>query len=184
MGAWLQGHRSRLWHILRRSCPHVSPFDFLPDILCRFGDNGERKHEWGLDFVLYCICVEQAVNTSRHSDVVARHIVGLYGLDHRLLFGTDPTQSCSHSQTHEQKHRSGLPASDAWAALCESDDGGADQATYIISLLVQLRTTLPGDDSLLSSLPDFRVFGRLFDLVFLSAACFTLVYKFIASKVN
>lgn len=102
-------------------------------------------------------------------------------------------------------------------------------ATYTISLLVQLRSTLPpsaqaglasdaadmatgtstgdaadtsdpvalasaaltglaaaaasADDSLLRSLPDFRVFGRLFDAVFLMAALGTFVYRYIASKV-
>jgi hypothetical protein len=39
-------------------------------------------------------------------------------------------------------------------------------------------------DSLLSSLPDFRVFGRLFDLMFLLAAVSTAVYRYVAMKVN
>lgn len=81
----------------------------------------------------------------------------------------------------------------------------------MISLLVQLRTSLPPapevdtdpfspfysnatmsadlqhhgpDVSLLATLPDFRVFGRLFDLTFLLAAVFTLAYRYIALKVN
>ncbi|KAK4685669.1 hypothetical protein P7C73_g4469, partial [Tremellales sp. Uapishka_1] len=85
-------------------------------------------------------------------------------------------------------------------------------ATYVISLLVQLRTSIPpsptidtdpfspfysgsnsteplltsthSHDSLLSTLPDFRVFGRLFDVVFLMAAGGTAVYRYIAMKVN
>jgi len=100
-------------------------------------------------------------------------------------------------------------------------------ATYVISLLVQLRSTLPStpdiidipapvfpgngtditngtesaaaaamyaaaasqqvphpDDSLLRSLPDFRVFGRLFDAVFLLAALGTVVYRYIAMRVD
>ncbi|RXK39301.1 hypothetical protein M231_03380 [Tremella mesenterica] len=84
-------------------------------------------------------------------------------------------------------------------------------ATYVISLLVQLRTTLPPSpevdtdpfspfysnttsieitpasgttDSLLSSLPDFRVFGRLFDVMFLLAALGTVAYRYIERKVN
>lgn len=101
-------------------------------------------------------------------------------------------------------------------------------ATYTISLLVQLRSTLPpsqladgnptstptnpdqasagtsdsvaaaasaalgavaaaaaaADDSLLRSLPDFRVFGRLFDAVFLLAALSTFVYRYVAAKVG
>ncbi|WRT66521.1 uncharacterized protein IL334_003480 [Kwoniella shivajii] len=81
-------------------------------------------------------------------------------------------------------------------------------ATYVISLLVQLRTSLPPappedpfysqtnvsssiahldpsqtDHSLLSTLPDFRVFGRLFDVTFLFAAATTAVYRYIAMKV-
>lgn len=47
-----------------------------------------------------------------------------------------------------------------------------------------MTSTLDGDDSLLSSLPDFRVFGRLFDVVFLLAATGTALYRYIASKVN
>ncbi|WVQ67291.1 uncharacterized protein L199_005486 [Kwoniella botswanensis] len=74
-------------------------------------------------------------------------------------------------------------------------------ATYVISLLVQLRTSLPPapleeanlstyldpaqtDHSLLSTLPDFRVFGRLFDVTFLFAALGTALYRYIAMKVN
>ncbi|KAK8864574.1 hypothetical protein IAR55_001824 [Kwoniella newhampshirensis] len=89
-------------------------------------------------------------------------------------------------------------------------------ATYVISLLVQLRTSLPPapldlsyvasnstltpfdpaangntypdlssqtDHSLLSTLPDFRVFGRLFDIMFLLAATCTALYRYIAMKV-
>ena len=40
------------------------------------------------------------------------------------------------------------------------------------------------DDSLLSTLPDFRVFGRLFDTMFLFAAMGTAIYQFVAMKVN
>ncbi|KLT45435.1 hypothetical protein CC85DRAFT_134821 [Cutaneotrichosporon oleaginosum] len=99
-------------------------------------------------------------------------------------------------------------------------------AMYVISLLVQLRSSLPpspavppglpanatipanrteanstdslaasavavvaaaaasADDSLLRSLPDFRVFGRLFDAVFLLTALSTFVYRWIAAKVT
>ncbi|WWC62152.1 uncharacterized protein I303_104744 [Kwoniella dejecticola CBS 10117] len=83
-------------------------------------------------------------------------------------------------------------------------------ATYVISLLVQLRTSLPPaplessastssggsidyaahldtsqtDHSLLSTLPDFRVFGRLFDVTFLFAALGTAVFRYVAMKVN
>ncbi|ORX35751.1 Abscisic acid G-protein coupled receptor-domain-containing protein [Kockovaella imperatae] len=58
-------------------------------------------------------------------------------------------------------------------------------STYVISLLVQMRSSLQEDtDSLLVSLPDFRVFGRLFDLVFLFAAAGTLAYKYVAMKVT
>lgn len=40
------------------------------------------------------------------------------------------------------------------------------------------------DDSLLASLPDFRIFGRVFDIVFLMAAFGTALYRYIAHKVN
>jgi hypothetical protein len=40
------------------------------------------------------------------------------------------------------------------------------------------------EDSLLSTLPDFRVFGRLFDVMFLLAASGTAIYRYIAMKVN
>lgn len=83
----------------------------------------------------------------------------------------------------------------------------------MISLLVQLRTSLPPTlpdvdvqlngtgidptesaytgmdpmvqtDSLLSTLPDFRIFGRLLDIVFLLAAFGTALYRYIAHQVN
>ncbi|WVF71349.1 hypothetical protein IAT40_006152 [Kwoniella sp. CBS 6097] len=82
-------------------------------------------------------------------------------------------------------------------------------STYVISLLIQLRTSLPpapfvnpntsqpnplytdssangsleADHSLLSTLPDFRVFGRLFDVTFVLAATSTAVYRYISMKV-
>ena len=40
------------------------------------------------------------------------------------------------------------------------------------------------EDSLLASLPDFRVFGRLFDVMFLLAATGTGLYRYVAMKVN
>ncbi len=40
------------------------------------------------------------------------------------------------------------------------------------------------NDSLLASLPDFRVFGRLFDVMFLCAAFGTALYRYIAMKVD
>ena len=40
------------------------------------------------------------------------------------------------------------------------------------------------DPSLLATLPDFRIFGRLFDVMFLLAAASTLLYRYIAKKVN
>lgn len=87
------------------------------------------------------------------------------------------------------------------------------KTTYVISLLIQLRTSLPPtlpesdpfgnhgnytgidyddpsfidlsqkDDSLLSTLPDFRVFGRLFDIMFLLAAATTALYRYIVLMV-
>ncbi|ODO09120.1 hypothetical protein I350_02720 [Cryptococcus amylolentus CBS 6273] len=83
-------------------------------------------------------------------------------------------------------------------------------STYVISLLIQLRTSLPPTlpeadpsmypngtqidpfpaapantrgDSLLATLPDFRVFGRLFDIMFLLAAVSTALYRYIVLKV-
>lgn len=46
------------------------------------------------------------------------------------------------------------------------------------------RTVAEVDDSLLSTLPDFRVFGRLFDVVFFGAAVGTALYRYIAMKVD
>jgi hypothetical protein len=85
----------------------------------------------------------------------------------------------------------------------------------VISLLIQLRTSLPPtqvlpddpflnngtgldhsvndappvavlqeDPSILATLPDFRIFGRLFDVMFLLAAAATLLYRYISKKVN
>ena len=86
----------------------------------------------------------------------------------------------------------------------------------MISLLVQLRTSLPPspeldtdpfspfysnstivhtgeifassphgpDTPLLSSLPDFRVFGRLFDITFLVAATLTAAYRYVSLKID
>lgn len=45
-------------------------------------------------------------------------------------------------------------------------------------------TEITPNDSLLASLPDFRVFGRLFDIVFLLAAFGTAVYRYVAHKIN
>ncbi|WVO15091.1 hypothetical protein L204_102735 [Cryptococcus depauperatus] len=81
-------------------------------------------------------------------------------------------------------------------------------STYVISLLIQLRGSLPpsatvpvmnnsnhtatdpfqvlnvdSHDSLLATLPDFRVFGRLFDVVFILTATTAALYRYIAMKV-
>jgi hypothetical protein len=40
------------------------------------------------------------------------------------------------------------------------------------------------DPSLLSTLPDFRIFGRLFDTMFLLAAFGTAVYRYAGQKMN
>lgn len=37
---------------------------------------------------------------------------------------------------------------------------------------------------LLASLPDFRVFGRLFDVTFLLSALFTAAYRYVSSRVD
>ncbi len=85
------------------------------------------------------------------------------------------------------------------------------QATYAVSLLIQLRSTLPPtmpdlpaptnadgsdgsgplsgppathDPSLLATLPDFRIFGRLFDVMFLLAAFGTAAYRYAGHKMN
>lgn len=86
-----------------------------------------------------------------------------------------------------------------------------EQSTYVISLLIQLRSYIPPTDpmeiqlygndtlpietdfshiktdkdpSLLATLPDFRVFGRLFDVLFLVAAVGTALYRYIGNKLN
>jgi hypothetical protein len=40
------------------------------------------------------------------------------------------------------------------------------------------------DASLLATLPDFRVFGRLFDVMFVLAALSTMVWRYIGNKLN
>jgi hypothetical protein len=42
----------------------------------------------------------------------------------------------------------------------------------------------PKDPSLLATLPDFRVFGRLFDVMFVLAAVGTAVSRYIGHKLN
>jgi hypothetical protein len=85
---------------------------------------------------------------------------------------------------------------------------GQLMATYAISLLIQLRSSLPPamaedtlalgfnstdplahpmtahDPSLLATLPDFRIFGRLFDVMFLLAAFGTAIYRYAGQKMN
>jgi len=90
------------------------------------------------------------------------------------------------------------------------------QSTYVISLLIQMRSYIPPstpvgtdlyssvgsngtdpalepfaavvaapkDPSLLATLPDFRVFGRLFDVMFVLAAVGTAVSRYIGHKLN
>lgn len=58
-------------------------------------------------------------------------------------------------------------------------------STYVISLLIQLRRSLDGDDlSLLATLPDFGIFGRLFDAMFLVAALGSGVWRYASMKMN
>lgn len=45
-------------------------------------------------------------------------------------------------------------------------------------------TTLQTNDSLLATLPDFKIFGRLFDIVFLCTAVGTGLYRYVSIKVN
>jgi hypothetical protein len=40
------------------------------------------------------------------------------------------------------------------------------------------------EDSLLKTLPDFRTFGRLFDIVFVVAAISTAIYRYVSLKVT
>ncbi|CED83743.1 Predicted G-protein coupled receptor [Phaffia rhodozyma] len=64
---------------------------------------------------------------------------------------------------------------------------------YLLSLLIQLRTSLPPPDEddpdpenslLVSSLPPFVAFNSLFDLTYLISALLTLVISWVDSKVN
>ncbi|KAJ9103955.1 hypothetical protein QFC21_002418 [Naganishia friedmannii] len=90
---------------------------------------------------------------------------------------------------------------------------GQLMSTYTISLLIQLRSFIPpsmpdidvgeafgnnsttvttiasqfsshGETSLLASLPEFRVFGRLFDVMFLIGAISTALYRYMSQKMN
>jgi hypothetical protein len=49
-----------------------------------------------------------------------------------------------------------------------------------------MRASIQAEDeeSLLKTLPDFRTFGRLFDIVFLLAAVGTAIYRYISLKVD
>lgn len=42
-----------------------------------------------------------------------------------------------------------------------------------------MRASIPDDDDLLAALPDFYVFGRLFDVVFLVASLGTVIYNYL-----
>lgn len=58
-------------------------------------------------------------------------------------------------------------------------------STYVISLLIQSRRSLGDDDtSLLASLPDFGIFGRLFDVMFLIAALGSGVWRYASMKMS
>lgn len=41
-----------------------------------------------------------------------------------------------------------------------------------------------GETSLLASLPEFRVFGRLFDMMFLVGAIGTALYRYLSQRIN
>lgn len=41
-----------------------------------------------------------------------------------------------------------------------------------------------GETSLLASLPEFRVFGRLFDVTFLASAISTALYRYLSQRIN
>lgn len=41
-----------------------------------------------------------------------------------------------------------------------------------------------GETSLLASLPEFRVFGRLFDVMFLIGAVSTALYRYLSQRMN
>lgn len=64
------------------------------------------------------------------------------------------------------------------------------QTMYLLSLLIQLRTSLPAEESsdpdslLASTLPSFTAFNTLFDLAYLVAALATLVISWLDEKIN
>ena len=57
--------------------------------------------------------------------------------------------------------------------------------TTTSSMVPGTMTGLPvKDPSLLATLPDFRVFGRLFDVMFVLAALCTGVWRYVGNKLN
>jgi hypothetical protein len=64
------------------------------------------------------------------------------------------------------------------------------QTIYLLSLLIQLRTSLPAEEAsdpnglLASTLPSFTAFNTLFDLAYLIAAIATLVLSWLDEKIN
>lgn len=77
-----------------------------------------------------------------------------------------------------------LATATATAAGLGATESAVETAAEVAKEVAQQTAeALATDDSLLRSLPDFHVFGRLFDAVFLLAALSTAVYRYIAMKV-
>jgi hypothetical protein len=55
-------------------------------------------------------------------------------------------------------------------------------STIVTSIASQFSSH--GETSLLASLPEFRVFGRLFDVMFLIGAISTALYRYTSQKMN
>lgn len=68
------------------------------------------------------------------------------------------------------------------------------QGTYLLSTIVQLRTSFPppptrpdidpADVNLFSTIPEYQLFGSLFDLSFLAAAALTAFGRWTAERMN
>ena len=168
-----------------------------------------------------------AYGCCRRSDVESSHLVAPHRAIDSGLPGPGFAKRVEDLAFDEQKYRSWLPA--AWSqpvdgkremlaigVRCYAYSSPPPQSTYVISLLIQMRSYIPPstpvgtdlyssigsngtdpalqpftsvdlaqkDPSLLATLPDFRVFGRLFDVMFVLAAVGTAVSRYIGHKLN
>lgn len=64
------------------------------------------------------------------------------------------------------------------------DQAGSNSTAMVTAASQFSQFKSHGDTSLLASLPEFRVFGRLFDVMFLVGAISTALYRFLSQRMN